>query len=467
VAPQSKVILLEFNELSPTLITGFMERGHLPNFQRLYKEAHVYVTNAEEAPPNLEPWIQWVTVHTGLSYRQHGVFDLGDGHKLESPRIWDIASAAGLPVWVCGSMNAGYKAPIRGALLPDPWSTGITPSPTDELMPYYHFVRTHVQEYSADKVPIAASDVLKFVAFMASHGLSAKTASGIVKQLMSERSGHGRWKRATILDRLQWDVFLWYYRKLRPAFATFFINSTAHFQHVYWRNMDPEPFSNKPTTAEQEEYNNAVLYGYQQMDELVGQCLQLADADTTVVLSSALGQQPCLIYEEIGGKTFYKPRDPEHLFGDLLGMKSFEYAPVMSEQFRLYMADEAAADAAAKKLTEMTVNGTPVFIARREGREVFAGCGLFATLPADATMRMPDGKSEPFFRYLYKVDITKSGMHHPDGILWIRTPDREHTVTDGKVSLRDVAPTLLNLIGLKPTEQMTGQPLAEVVGAAV
>ena len=75
----SRVILLEFNELSSTLIQQFMQQGLLPNFARLHRESYTYVTQAEETPPNLEPWIQWVTVHTGLSFRQHGVFILGDG----------------------------------------------------------------------------------------------------------------------------------------------------------------------------------------------------------------------------------------------------------------------------------------------------------------------------------------------------------------------------------------------------
>ena len=51
-----------------------------------------------------------------------------------------------------------------------------------------------------------------------------------------------------------------------------------------------------------------------------------------------------------------------------------------------------------------------------------------------------EGKAVPFFRYLYKADITKSGMHHPDGILWIRTPTRKHSVHQPKVRLLAVAP---------------------------
>ncbi|MHC5730644.1 MAG: hypothetical protein ACYTXY_42365, partial [Nostoc sp.] len=64
----NSIILLEFNELCPSLMERFIKEGKLPNFQRLYEQSEVYTTDAEEKPPFIEPWIQWVTVHSGLSY---------------------------------------------------------------------------------------------------------------------------------------------------------------------------------------------------------------------------------------------------------------------------------------------------------------------------------------------------------------------------------------------------------------
>src|SRR6266540_4177128 len=195
------VILLEFNELTPALVERFTRAGQLPNFDRFYRESRVFITDAEETQDKLNPWIQWVTVHSGLSFAEHGVFHLGDGHKL-----------------------------------------------------------------------------------------------------MRERLAGKRWKRAVLLDQLQWDVFRYYYRKLRPAFATFFLNSTAHLQHKYWRHMEPEHFTIVPSPAEQAEYESAILFGYQQMDKLLGEFIALAGRSTTLILCTALSQQPCLTYEDQGGK---------------------------------------------------------------------------------------------------------------------------------------------------------------------
>jgi hypothetical protein len=125
--------------------------------------------------------------------------------------------------------------------------------------------------------------------------------TSIARQLLSERFGNTHWKRAFILDDLQFDLFSAGYRRLRPAFSTFFLNSTAHMQHVYWRHMEPDLFKATPTNGQLNDYRSAILHGYQRMDRLLDRMLDVVDG-ATVVFATALSQQPCLAYEERGGK---------------------------------------------------------------------------------------------------------------------------------------------------------------------
>ena len=457
------VIVLEFNELSPKLMNDFIQQSHLPNFGKMHGESQVYVTEAEEQAPYLEPWIQWVTVHTGLSFKEHGIFDLGDGHKLTTPRLWDMISDAGCRVWVCGSMNAGANEGINGFILPDPWSTGLRPYPEGEFDVYYNFVHRYVQEYTRGRVPLTAMDQIRFVQFMAARGLRLHTVTQIGQQLMNERGSKNRWRRAIILDRLQWDVFRWYWRKYRPNYATFFLNSTAHFQHMYWRNMDPAPFQMRPSSEEQAEYGNAVLFGYQQMDRIVGECLELAGTETMVILCTALSQQPCLIYEQSGGKRFYRVEEPKKLLTFAGISQDFEYAPVMSEQFHLYLQTEQDAAEAYDKLIALRVNEYEALRARQDGREIFAGCCIFDQLPADSMLRSTrTGQIARFLDHFYLVEGMKSGMHHADGIFWVHTPAKCHHVREDKISLRQVAPTILALFGLPKPEFMSMDALTEI-----
>jgi hypothetical protein len=455
--PDNSVILLEFNELCPSLMEKFIQEGKLPNFQLLYEQSEIYTTDAEEQAPFLEPWIQWVTVHSGIPYSQHQVFLLDEGYKLKSKSIWDILSDAGLKVWICGSMNVSYNSPLNGYIMPDFWSTKITPN-SEELLPYFQFVQKQVQEHTNDSVSLNTGDYLRFLDFMKNHGLSLDTISAIIQQLVREKiTRKYRWQRATIADKLQFDLFHSYYQKIRPNFSTFFINSTAHFQHMYWRNMERDKFQIKPSVKEQPEYENAILYRYQEMDKLIGKFLNLLDDKTTLILSTALSQQPCFSYQETGGKRLCRPRKFKSIL-DFADVKSnYICSPVMAEQFHVRFENEQDATEAEQKLINLQINQRPIMRLRRNGKDIFGGCGIFEEIPQNAILNIANSKrSIPFFDIFYQIEDIKSGMHHPDGILWICKSSSQHSVHENKLSLLSIAPTILNLFNVPKPDFMKG-----------
>jgi hypothetical protein len=463
------VIVLEFNELTPALIERFIDAGDLPGFARLRSESVVSVTDAEERAPNLEPWIQWVTVHTGLSFQEHGVFLLGDGAKLAAPRIWDVVADAGERAWICGSMNSAITARRRENLflLPDPWAVDVAPSPPGEFEAYFNFVRAQVQEYTRDRAPLRATDLARFVGFMVGAGLSPRTVADTVRQLAGEFQRGTRWRRAPILDRLQWDVFRHFYRKLRPAFSTFFVNSTAHYQHFYWRHMEPERFTHSPQPGRDVGAAEAIRFGYQRMDRIVQEVLALAGDEATVVLCTALSGQPLLKYEAVGGKQIIRVTAIERLL-DYLGVEGAPaYAPVMSEEFHLVFASAADAQDAETRLTSLhAAAGEPVMAVQRQGADLLCGVKLMTMPPAEieATSRFSN-RPAPFGELFYLAQDAKSGMHHPDGVFWVRTPSRRHQRVQRKVPLREVAPTLLALSGVPTDHRFPAQPLPELADA--
>ena len=80
-----KLILLELNEINFDVVMDYLNSGEkLDNFKYLI-DRNLITTKAEDEYNKIEPWIQWVSVHTGLSYDDHKVFRLGDivNHKHE------------------------------------------------------------------------------------------------------------------------------------------------------------------------------------------------------------------------------------------------------------------------------------------------------------------------------------------------------------------------------------------------
>jgi hypothetical protein len=455
-----RVILLEFNEIVPKLLDRFIAEGRLPNFERLRNRSKAMVTDAQEMQEHLEPWIQWITIHSGLSYREHGIFHLADGNKLKDKCLWDLVSDDGGRVWVCGSMNVRYDRPLNGMLLPDAWSTGAMPYP-DDLLPFCRFLQTYVQEHTNDRVPLATSDYVAFAKYILSHGLSAHTIVSIAKQLVGERFGSRRgWRRAVLLDKLLWDVFSYHYRRVKPNFATFFSNSTAHYQHKFWRNMEPEHFALKPSALDQAEYRDAILFGYEQMDHLVGRCLEMADDKTCILLLSSLSQQPYLKLEQEGGKRFYRPRTFDK-FRDAFRLKGvINFRPVMSEQFHIEFESREAALVAKATLSAVTLGQSSALAVEDDGASLFCGCRVFRQIESDELLALPGREPFKFYELFYQADSLKSGMHHPDGVFWMTTNPSNRGVVEGKVPLKDVAPTVLDILGVARPPYMTGQSKA-------
>lgn len=462
------VIVLEFNELTATLMDRFIAAGHLPHFAALRSQSQAFLTDANESQDDLEPWIQWITVHTGLPYSRHRIRNLGDSARLTAPAIWDHVSAAGDPVWVCGSMNGSYAPGLRGAVLPDPWSVNVKPN-DESLLPYFNFVRTNVLEYTRDSMPLSARDIYSFVSFMVRNGLTPDTAGKLLRQLVQERVAPVRWRRASCLDMLQWDLFVNRYQQLRPRLSTFFVNSTAHYQHAYWRNMQPELFSLKPSDTEQKSLASAVLYGYRQMDTLVRKAMQLAGDEAVLLFVSALGQQPCLNYEQTGGKTFYKPLDVNKVVAFAgLDTGAVRAEPVMSEQFHLRFRDAEAASqgAAALARVRLVADGRAVLRTEPHGDSLIAGCALFGQI--DEATPVTNGQSQSAFGDLfYHVDLTKSGMHHRIGMCWIRVPGMAGSRYSEPRPLIDVAPTILDLTGLPKGAEMPGTSMRDAWDASL
>jgi hypothetical protein len=457
---QFPVVLLEFNELSPVLMERFIAVGSLPNFQRLRDSSAVFGTESEEPAPDLDPWIQWVNVHTGVPQAEHGISRLSQGHKLRHRCIWDLVTAEGDPVWICGSMNIRYDDGARGYFVPDPWSTDVKPRP-DSLMPYFRFIQQNILEYSNQRVPLTKADYVNFVRFMVGNGLSAHTVSSTIRQLISEKSQRKvRWRRAFIQDKLQFDVFRAVYLRIKPRFSTFFLNSTAHMQHVYWRNMEPEHFTLAPRPDEQDHFASAILHGYREMDDLVGRMFKLLGNDAIIVLATALSQQPCLAFEATGGKHGHRVIDLDALTAFVGITAPHKSARVMAGQFWVHLENPADAAGAEAKLAALHVGEQRALLVKREGSSVFVSCAINRAVDRDAVLRIADSdRSIPFFQMFHLVEEMKSGMHHRDGILWIRHPQLPHSVHPEKVGLITIAPTILEMLSIEKPAQMKGESL--------
>lgn len=416
----NKVIFLEFNELCPALLERFIGEGKLPNFKKL-KEASVELfTLADAAPPALEPWIQWYSLHTGIPYSKHKVFSLTDGQTQTHKDIWQELNEHGLRTLNCGSMNVkDYQNPLHTSI-PDPWCTKNSPSHA-ELKIFHNFVSEQVIGQTARKSVLeVASSSFAFLTFMLTHGLSFRTVKKTFKQLWFEKTKKLDiyWKRVAIMDWLQTDLFVHLLKKTQPDFATFFLNSTAHLQHAYWRHLEPEKFNVDVNGQEYKAYQNVVLFGYQNMDEILGRLFDSSDADTRFILSTALSQKAFISERE---QIFYRFKD-EKSFITSLGFSNKSVAPVMTHQYIYVPENEADGKAFYQAITDFVLDdGVKVFGAQlRVDGSVYFGTALRRPLKSNEQIYDSRGTAVglDLSEVVYRIPETKSGCHDPKGVLW-------------------------------------------------
>jgi hypothetical protein len=463
------ILSLELNELCAPLLERWMADGSLPNFRRLHGQSHVFETLADTtSPEELEPWIQWYSIHTGLAFDQHKVFRLTDGRGAPHRDIWDVVAESGAAVMNFASMNARPFARAGSLYVGDPWSEQGDAFPP-ELNIYNRFVGHNVREYSNAESRLSASDYAAFLRFALTHGLSAATVLRITSQLAGEKMGKaGSHARVAILDALQYDVFAHYYRRIHPRFASFFANSVAHLQHSYWRHMDPQAFTVKPGADEAARYGSAIYDGYVAMDAMLGRFIDLAARhDALIVFQTALSQQPFARYEAQGGQHFLRLRDHKAFLAQC-GITSRTADPTMTHQYMLRF-DSAETRAAAKKRLEAftLADGYQVFATRDDGDAdaLYFGCQI--SWQIDAETHMTDtatGDTMTIGSLLYAMEGVKSGCHSPSGSLWIATG--QHVKHSQAVSILDIHPTMLDLMGLPgPDAERRGQSLAGLLSA--
>jgi hypothetical protein len=427
-----RVLLIEFNEITPTLVSRFMREGALPNFKRLYERSAIYRTDAEDAP--LEPWIQWPTIHTGQPHDVHGAKYLGEGRRVAFPGIATILSQAGHRVGVLGTINSNYRA-LNGYFIPDPWDDADHVAPED-ARPFFRFVSKHVQENSRHATA-APREALEFARFMVRSGLSWRTvwAAGlqIVREVLQPVQ---KWRRALILDLLQYDVFRHLNARFEVEFASFFSNSTAHLQHYFWRDMEPDRFDVAPVSADAS-LKHAIRDAYVAMDRLLERIV--ADHPGALIyLCSGLSQKA---WNETT-KCTYRPHDFAR-FLDFAGIRDLEAVPVMAERFRIECASNDEAERACERLNLLEIDGKPFVGTEVRGTVLFAGCDVYDADEAvyQTIVHNGDGARTTFRDLFYRVTSMNSGQHDPAGLLWVETGN--HEVIETVVPLTAIAPMIL------------------------
>lgn len=415
-----KVILLELNEINFDAVNFYIERGvHLPGFKKLIRQG-ILDTEAEPEYNNLEPWVQWPSVHLGKNFEEHKVFRLGDIINSNHKQFFEKVENEGFTVGAISPMNASNKLKNPAYFIPDPW----TQTPCDNSYLSKSITEAIVQavnDNSQSKLTLKTIFNLG-IAFFAL--IKPARYFSMVKYAFSAIGKP--WRKALFLDMLLYEFHKALYKRKNPNFSTLFLNAGAHIQHHYFFNS---PFVNSKELKNPEWYIEKDYDPFLEMLKVYDQMLQDLHAlkETEIIVATGLSQKP---YEHL--KFYYRLKDHK-AFLKKIGIKFTNVIPRMTRDFLISFDTEEQALSASQKLSKILVNNmVPLFeeIDNR-GKDIF----VVLTYPFEITDETKISYLEDEFALLDLVTFVaiKNGEHQSkgyaffsDGILKYAPPAGAH-----------------------------------------
>src|SRR5579872_6420621 len=149
-APSIKnVLIVELNEFNVELLTAACQQHYLPSIAKvLALPSSTYKTPDRYNSGYLEPWVQWVSIHTGQNSRLHHIKHLGDVPDLQQEQCWETLSKHNITTGVWGVMNGAKRSAQHAQFfLPDPWTftEGGTPDALNALLDLPRYLSKHYQ----------------------------------------------------------------------------------------------------------------------------------------------------------------------------------------------------------------------------------------------------------------------------------------------------------------------------------
>ena len=429
---KNKTILLGLNELNFDYIKFYVRNGMLPNFKKLFEFQSPIETISEEDYSLLEPWIQWVTIHSGKNYNEHKIFRLGD--IVDNPnlsQLFEELENEGLSVAAVSPFNAENRLKNTSFFVPDPW-TITKPSGNWIVKALYQAVHQSVNDNAKEKLNIKS---------MVSLGLGlllyvpiSRWAHYFKTVLNSKKTG----AKAIILDSLLADVHLTLWKKYKPDFSNLFLNSGAHIQHHYLFNSKAYTGNIKNPEWYCPTGYDPLIQILSEYDKQIGKLLKLENVK--LIVATGLHQQP---HEHL---TFYW-RLKEHVkFAEMIGIENFsDILPRMSRDFLVKFDNEADSIKAEyllnsfyaslddEKIFEVDNRGTSLFVELIYSNDIKENASIYSNVS--------NLKLEHFKSYLAFVAI-KNGEHNGIGYLAANfdlKQEKQINLTDLKSIIKEVA----------------------------
>lgn len=483
----TRVILIGIDGATFTLLDPLMKQGEMPHLKSIIAGGVRAQLNSV-VPPLTPP--AWVTLMTGRSPGHHGVLDFFTpsapgsphlrtltSHHVTAEYVWQIAGRAGRTVTALNYPYMTPPRPINGYSMSGwiPWRhlrNGCYPAPLfDEVKTLLGF---------------GAKDM----------GTDVKTEAKCLDGASSDE--YEDWIELHTRRERNWmDTLRHLMRKDPTDLTAVLFDSSDKLQHLCWRYVDPA-FAEEIRSDEDRHIRALCLGLYRQLDGFIGELVEAAGPDGTVVIASDHGFGPTVetVYlnawlHERGYLAWAENAPADENGEGRIGLEALSklsfmldwsrttahlitsssngirirvrrepgdggIAPEEYEGFRARLADDLLS-------WRDPATGTPIVTRVWAREEAFSGPHMDEA--PDLTVRLRDYGFASLLAsdVLIRPRVTVMGTHQPAGIFVAHGRGiRAGAVLDAPLTLLDVAPLLLHALDVPVPADLEGRVPGEV-----
>lgn len=394
------MLLIGLNEFNADLLSQVSVKLKKNKYLRLLVSLNNQKMSIENSYESglLEPWVQWVSIHTGVPAVKHQIKNLGDIPNLAQKQIWEVLSDHKKTSIVWGAMNASLgKANYCKIFVPDPWVFSEDPKP-NELKSFIALPRYLAKNYTS----LSKFTIVKlFMSFLkktiAKVGVITlfKGFGIILSGLIKFGPKHHVF--INFFDYLNANAFANSVKKEEPDFAFIFLNSIAHVQHHYWRS---------PYISDLDE----IVFTYKNIEKI------LAIMDKK--LSIFLDQKPFLLFNGLAQNSTFKD-DAWYLyrvvdldsFAKTIGIKYKKIEGLMTYDAHIQFENEKDMREGNKVLCNVKVGGEKFFYVEADQKKLKTFFRININRWIDGNIKIKSNNLELKFSKYVKLIVKRTGKH--------------------------------------------------------
>jgi len=327
---QNDLLVIYLNEFNFKFLLNGSKKYNCKNILQVLnlKKIKTYTKDIYQ-DVDLDPWVQSVSINTGMSSKKHKILKLGQPIKKTQLQIWDKLSKNKISCSVWGTMNSKLKKnKYLNYYFPDPWNFRDSTNPKN-LMGLYLLPNYYAKNYlKFNYFKFIYLSILFFSTIFNYVNLRIFINDLFLSLRLIIKIGIKNFILFFLFDQIFLNILYKTTLKKKSSFSMIFLNSIAHYQHNNWNEIENEK------------------YFFLYVDDIFKKILEIKKEFKSFLLFNGFTQK------KISREFLLRPKDPKKFLVRLIKFKKLEQD--MTNGGLLFFDDTKKRNAAVKILSKLS-----------------------------------------------------------------------------------------------------------------